>query len=117
MQGVLQIDGIEGSQARQQTAFGCRDAALGGGCKGRRLGCERRAVMAISLRKSWSGRGGGGSRGGVPASPSPASAMSAASCGSGTLRGGGEVLLHPSCGIGMCGLDGGGELQWWPRWC
>ena len=61
--------------------------------------------------------GGGGSRGGVPASPSPASATSAASCGSGTLRGGGEALLHPSCGIGMCGLDGGGGLQWWLRWC
>ena len=32
MQGVLKIDAVEGSQARQQPAFGCIDAALGCSC-------------------------------------------------------------------------------------
>ena len=99
VQGVLKIDGVEGSQARQQTGFGCRETALGCGCKGGRRDLECRAVVAVTLRRCWG-------RGGVPASSSPASATSAANCGSGMLCGRSEVLLDPvvaACGVGMCG--------------
>ena len=87
-------------------------------CKGGRLGCERRAVMAVSLRKKV-GEGGGAAGAEEACLPRPRQRLPRrprAACGSGTLRGGGEALLHPSCSIGMCGLDGGGELRWWLRW-
>ena len=68
VQGVLKIDGVEGSQAHQQTGFGCRDTALVCGCNGGRRDLECRVVVAVTLRRCWSGGGGGRNRSCVPAS-------------------------------------------------